>query len=72
MYKTLSATAIAAALLFAVPHAASALPGQGTSVKTENLVNEAGYKHRRGYHKHRHWKHRHHYRKRRGIHLHVH
>jgi hypothetical protein len=71
MYKVISASAIAAALLFAVPHAASALPGPGSEVKTTSDITQAHYK-KRGYHKHRHWKQRHHYRKhRRGIHVHV-
>ena len=81
MYKTLAAAGIAAALLFAVPQGASALPGQGTGVKTSSDVVQAGYKHRHykhRYYKHRHWKrgrHHHHnryYRKRKGIHIHVH
>ena len=44
MYKTLAAAGIAAALLFAVPQGASALPGQGTGVKTSSDVVQAGYK----------------------------
>jgi hypothetical protein len=77
MYKTLAAAGIAAALLFAVPQGASALPGQGTDVKASSDVVQAGYKHR--HYKHRHWKRGHHhhnrnryYRKRKGLHIHVH
>jgi hypothetical protein len=69
MYKVLSAGAIAAALLFAVPQAASAFPGPGSAVKAQSDVTQAHYK--RGWHKkHRHWKHRHHYRKHRRGHVH--
>ena len=46
MYKTLAAAGIAAALLFAVPQGASALPGQGTAVKASSDVVQAGYQHR--------------------------
>ena len=41
MYKTLAAVGVAAALLFAAPQGASALPGQGTDTKN---------------YKHRHWR----------------
>ena len=71
MYKTLAAAGVAAALLFAVPQAASALPGQGTAVKASSDVVQAGYKHRhwkRGHHHHN----RRYYRKRKGLHIHVH
>jgi hypothetical protein len=75
MYKTLAAAGIAAALLFAVPQGASALPGQGTGVKASSDVVQVGHKHR--HYKKRHWKRGHHhhrhryYRKRKGIHIHV-
>jgi hypothetical protein len=77
MYKTLAAVGIAAALLFSVPHGASALPGQTTGIKASGDAIQVGYKHRHRYYKHRHWRrgHGHHhnryYRKRRGIHIHV-
>ncbi len=77
MYKTLAALGVAAALLFAVPQGASALPGQASGLKnteTSNIVKV----HRRGW-RHRHWRHRHwghrrgyghrHYYRRRGPHI---
>ena len=76
MMKLLSAAGLAAALMFAVPQAASALPGQGTGIKAQSDVTTVGHKR---YYKHRHWKRGHHhhnrhryYRKRKGIHIHVH
>ena len=73
MYKTLAASSLAAALLFAVPQGASALPGQGARIndsKATNLVKV----HRRGW-RHRHWRrHNHHHRRfyrKPGLHIHV-
>ncbi|MEI9901078.1 MAG: hypothetical protein WDN31_14110 [Hyphomicrobium sp.] len=77
MYKAISAAAIAAAVLFAVPHAASALPGQGTAIKSDSNVTDIGYRKHNRYYKNRNWRsgkanhgHRY-YRKRKGIHIHV-
>ena len=77
MYKILAAVGVAAALLFAAPQGASALPGQGTDMKTSAGIEKVGYRNRHRHYKHRHWRrghgHNHHryYRKRRGIHIHV-
>ena len=75
MIKSLSAVGLAAALLFAVPQAANALPGQGAKVQATSDIVTVGHKRyykgrdwkRRGHHHHN----RHHYRKRKGIHIHV-
>jgi hypothetical protein len=66
MYKILSASAIAAALLFSVPQTAAALPGQGTTVKTSKAVTAAHYEHHRRYYRDR----RHHHRS--GIRIDIH
>ena len=77
MYKILAAVGVAAALLFAAPQGASALPGQGTDMKNSAGIEKVGYRSRHRHYKHRHWRrghgHNHHryYRKRRGIHIHV-
>ncbi len=77
MYKTISAAALTAALLFAVPHAATALPGQGTAIKSGSSVTDVGYKKHSRYYKHRQWRsgkghhNNRYYRKRKGIHIHV-
>ena len=57
MYKTLAALGVAAALLFAVPHGASALPGEAAGIKNSEATNIVKV-HRRGW-RHRHWRHRH-------------
>jgi hypothetical protein len=77
MYKTLAALGVAAAVLFAAPQGASALPGQGTGVNsaTSDIV-QVGHKHR--HYKHRKWRrgdghhnHRRYYRKRARIGVHF-
>ena len=57
MYKTLAALGVAAAVLFAAPQSASALPGQAEGVKNSEATNIVKV-HRRGW-RHRHWRHRH-------------
>jgi len=52
----------AAALLFAAPQSASALPQVGASKQvTTTNVEKAGYRHHRRYYGHRHWRGRHYY-----------
>jgi hypothetical protein len=77
MYKSLAALGVAAALMFAVPQSASALPGQTSGIKNSEATNVVKV-HRRGW-RHRHWRHRHwgyrrgyghrHYYRRRGPHI---
>ena len=57
MYKTLAALGVAAAVLFAAPQSASALPGQVGGIKNSEATNIVKV-HRRGW-RHRHWRHRH-------------
>ena len=56
MYKTLAAVGVAAALLFAAPQGASALPGQGTDTKNSAGIEKVGYRSRHRHYKHRHWR----------------
>ena len=73
MYKTLAGIGVAAALLFATPQGASALPGQGTTVNGSEATNIVKV-HRRGW-RHRHWRRHHHHHRRfyrkPGIYIHV-
>jgi hypothetical protein len=73
MYKTLAGIGIAAALLFAAPQGASALPGQGTAVNGSEATNIIKV-HRRGW-RHRHWRRHHHHHRRfyrkPGIYIHI-
>lgn len=73
MYKTLAAVGVAAALFFAVPQGANALPGQGIAVKDSGATNLFKV-HRRGW-RHRHYRRHHHhhrrYYRRPGLYIHV-
>jgi hypothetical protein len=57
MNKSLAALGVTAALLFAAPQSASALPGQANVIKNAEATNIVKV-HRRGW-RHRHWRHRH-------------
>lgn len=62
MLRSLAALGVAAAVLFAVPQSANALPGQASGIKNSEATNvvkvhRRGWRHR--HYRHRHWRHRH-------------